>query len=364
MRSSASLLLAVLALASLSIATIAGEPSAAASQQGSQAAPPPAPAQPQPPPASPQDQDQQQPGYAISVTVPVVNVDATVTDDDGNFLPGLEKGNFRVLEDNKPQVITNFSTGTAPITIVILVEYSRLGYGTYIYNALNWADNFLRQLKPTDYVALESFAMRTNVEVDFTHDPKEVEQGLISLSIPSFSESNVFDAVVETLDRIRDVQGRKAILLLASGNDTFSKLTLDKTLARLKESDTEIYCVGVAQQVGMMVQTNGGADMTFLQAQNQLRTFAAMTGGRAWFPVFDGEIPGIMSDLATTLRNQYSLAYTPTNSKMDGTYRKIKVEVVAPDGGPLTVLDPKGKKHKSVVYARQGYTAPKNDISN
>ena len=103
--------------------------------------------------------------------------------------------------------------------------------------------------------------------------------------------------------------------------------------------------------------------MTYLQAQNQLRTFAQMTGGRAWFPRFDGEIPGIMADVAVSLRNQYSLAYSPTNTSNDGKYRKIKVELVAPDGSPLVVNDQKGQKVKYQVYARQGYQAPKSNIA-
>ena len=78
-----------------------------------------------------------------------------------------------------------------------------------------------------------------------------------------------------------------------------------------------------------------------------------MTGGRAWLPRFDGEVPSIMQDVAASLRNQYSMAYSPTNETLDGKDRKIKVDLVAPDGGPLTVLDQKGKKVKFQVYARQ-----------
>ena len=106
----------------------------------------------------------------------------------------------------------------------------------------------------------------------------------------------------------------------------------------------------------------GGVD--YAQAQNQLRTIAALTGGRAWFPRFDGDIPSVMNDVAKSLRNQYTLAYSPSNRTMDGKYRKIKVELVAPDGGPLTVLNQKGKKVKFQVYARQGYTAPTGTTAN
>ena len=343
------------ALALALFGVLAAQPKPADAQQASA-----------PPPQKQDSQDQRQPGYAISVTVPVVNVDVSVTDDDGGYLPGLTKDNFRIVEDGQPQVITNFSTGEAPITVVLVVEYSRLGYGFYLYNARLWADMFLHQLKPTDWVALESFAMRTNVEVDFTHNPQEVEQGLINLELPTFSESNMFDALSETIDRLQDVKGRKAILLLASGIDTLSRLTLDKTLAKLKESDVEIYAVGVGEQLATQREMYGQSDisnLTYLQAQNQLRAFTDMTGGRLWFPRFQGEIPGIMSDVAATLRNQYSLAYTPSNTKTDGTYRKIKVTLVSPDGSPLTVLNQKGKKRKFVIHARQGYTSPKNNVN-
>lgn len=328
------------------------QPPGSSSQQAPQQPPP---AQPQPP------QQEQQPGFAISVTVPVVNVDVVVTDNDGNYLNSLKKENFRILEEGVPQTITNFAATDAPITVVLLVEYSQMAYGWFLYNAVNWANVFLSDLKPTDWVALESFSMRPNVEVDFTHNASEVRQGLVQLYFPAFHESNLFDALVDTVDRLQDVKGKKAVLVLASGIDTFSRLTLDKTLAKLKQTDTTIYCVGVGEQ--LFVRSVSGGGLTYLQAQNQLRTFSEMSGGRAWFPRFDGEIPSIMADVAGSLRSQYSLGYTPSNQKLDGKYRKIKVDLIAPDGGPLTVTDQKGKKHKFQVYARQGYTAPSSNVS-
>ena len=319
---------------------------------------PPSQTQGSQPPSQGQQQQPGQPNFAITATVPLVNVDVVVTDNDGNYLNGLTKENFRITEDGAPQVITNFGTTDAPITVVLLLEFSQLGYGWFLYNARNWADVFLHQMHPNDWVALESFNMRNNVDVDFTHNPTEIEQGLVSLIFPPFHEANLFDAVVDVTGRLQDVKGKKAILVLASGMDTFSKLTLDKTLARLKETDVTIYCVGVAEE--LFVRSVSGGGLTYLQAQNQLRTFAEMTGGRSWFPRFDGEIPGIMADVAGSLRNEYSLGYISTNQNHDGKYRKIKVELVTADGGPYVVIDPKGKKRKFQVYARQGYVAPTN----
>jgi VWFA-related protein len=315
------------------------------------------------PAPTPAPQAQTAPGFSISVTVPVVNLDVVVTDNNGNYLKDLKKENFRVTEDGTVQTITSFAPSEAPITIVLLLEFSRLGYEFFTYNARNWAATFLNDLKPNDWVALETFNMRSNVDVDFTHNRDEIMQGLYSMVFPPFSESNLFDSLSDVLDRIKDVKGKKAVLVLASGIDTFSRMTLDQTLKRIRETDATIYTVGVGEQL-FINQAPGafGQQLTYIQAQNQLKTFAAMTGGRAWLPRFDGEVPSIMQEVALSLRNQYSMAYSPTNETLDGKYRKIKVELVAPDGGPLTVLDQKNKKVKFQVYARQGYTAPKTNV--
>ena len=167
------------------------------------------------------------------------------------------------------------------------------------------------------------------------------------------------------MDRI---EGKKYIILVTTGVDTFSKLTLDKILKKIKSTkDTAIYPISVGFAVRNYCETHRCGythgmgipvdHMDYLQADNQMKTFASLTGGRAYFPRFQGELPGIFQDIAADLRNQYVLAYHPTNTKLDGTYRKLKVELQGPDGGPLKVRDQKGKDVKVVVYAREGYTA-------
>jgi VWFA-related protein len=331
---------------------------AAAQGQPQTPAPPQSPAQGQAPSQAPNQGQAPPSGYAITVNVPLVNVDAVISDNNGNYLSGLKKENFRILEDGVPQPITNFASGQGPFTMVLLVEYSKLAYGYFLYTARNWGYAFLSHLQPQDWVALASFDTRPHIEVDFTHNPEEIARGLAGMNLPFYSESNLYQAVVDTLDRMREVKGRKAVLVLASGIDTFSPINLGDVLNRLKENDTTIFCVGVGEQAFMM----SPGDLTYLQAQNQLRTFASMSGGRAWFPRFDGDIPGIMQDVAASLRNQYSLAYQPLNTKTDGKYRKIKVELVDNDGKPLVIPDAKGKKIDFHIYARQGYQAPSGSV--
>ncbi len=208
--------------------------------------------------------------------------------------------------------------------------------------------------------------MKTRLEVDFTQNKDEVRSAIYHLYFPGFSESNVFDAILETVDRLKDVSGKKSIILLASGVDTFSKHTLDQTMKQLRGSDVTIFCVGLGKTWTNYLESHGyrGSNLNYLQAENQLRTFANETGGYAWFPQFDGEIPDIFRSVAAFLRHQYSLSYSPSNGAKDGKFHKLKVELVAPDGGPLTVMDQKGKKQKFQVYAREGYQAPKGGIGD
>ena len=312
-------------------------------------------------PPTPQQQAPQS-GVTIAVEVPVVTLDVVATTQHGDLLTGLKRENFRVIDDGVTQTITNFGPTEAPITIVMLMEFSSRGlFEWFAYQARYWADAFLPNLQQQDYIALVTFDMQQHLEVDFTQNKDEVRQAIYHLYFPGFSESNVLDSVLWTLDRLKDVKGKKSILLLATGVDTFSKHTLDQTMKQLRQSDVTIFCVGLDKPYINFIESQGmlGSHMNYLQGENQLRTFAQLTGGYAWFPQFDGELPGIFRDVAAFLRHQYSLSYTPTNSAKDGKFHKVKVELVAPDGGPLTVVDQKGKKQKWVVYAREGYQAEK-----
>jgi VWFA-related protein len=319
-----------------------------------EATPPPAPEKPK--------KIEGMPDYSIKVDVPLVNLDVLVTTKDGQFIPNLKKDNFKIFEDGAPQTISNFNQSAAPITAVLLVEYASTNYN-YMYEALNASYNFAATLKPEDWIAVVSYDMRPQILTDFTQDKRAVLGALNTLRIPGFSERNLFDALYDTIDRIENLEGRKYIILVSTGRDTFSKLNLDQILKKLKTTQNiTIYAVSIGRALREMMEarmgTGGGLITTdWLQADNQMNTFAHMTGGRAYFPRFDGELPEIFHDIGTDIRNQYTIAYHPTNSKLDGSYRKLKVELVAPDGGPLKVKDQKGKDVKVQIYARDGYTA-------
>ena len=308
----------------------------------------------------PHKDEQGIPKPVIAVETALVNLDVLVTDEDGLVLAGLKKGNFRVLDDGKAQAITHFEPTGAPITIVMLMEYSGSAYDYFAYKAASWGLNFLNHLEQQDYVALVTYDIKPTVKVDFTRNKAEVQQALSMLSYPQFHEANMNDAMIDTLDRLEHVKGKRAILLISTGANTMSQSTLDDTFRRIKESDVTIFSVGVAEAeyLSAEAQLSGGESISYLQAKNQLQTFAKLTGGTAWFPRFEGEIPDIFRSVATFLRSQYRIGFSPANLVHDGKYHKLKVEIVRPDDTPLIVTNPKGKRQKPVVYAREGYTAP------
>lgn len=321
---------------------------------------------PPPPPVTPKKVEGL-PDYSLKVNVPLVNVDVLVTSKTGQFIPGLKKDNFRVVEDGVPQTISDFNVSQAPITAVLLTEFASTNY-TFMVQALQASYAFANTLRKDDWVAVSYYDMQPHILVDFTQDKKAVYGALNQLRIPGFAETNLFDALYDTLDRLDRVEGKKYVILVTTGIDTFSKLTLDKIMKKVKDTkDVTIfpisigfivreYCethhCGYTHGMGIPVTT-----MDYLQGDNEMRTFAAMTGGRAYFPRFEGELPELFGDISSDIRNQYSISYHPTNTKLDGTYRKLKVQVVAPDGGPLKVKDQKGKEVKVEVVARDGYTA-------
>ncbi len=299
--------------------------------------------------------------FSLRVNVPLVNLDVSVLTKDGQFIPGLKKDNFRILEDGVPQPITNFNQSQAPITATLLVEFANTNYN-FVYDMLNAAYTFTQGLKPEDWIAVVSYDMKPQIIVDFTRDKRAVVGALNTLRIPGFSETNLFDALYDSLDRMDGIEGRKYVILISSGRDTFSKLTLDKIMNKIKATNNiAIYAVGTGQAAREYYDARGAlgpiSRLDYLQADNQLKTFAQMTGGKAYFPRFQGEMPEIFGDIAQTIRNQYTIAYHPTNTKQDGTYRKLKIELVGPDGSPLRVQNEKGKPLKFQVITREGYKA-------
>ena len=336
----------------------------------------------------------------VKVETALVNVEAVVYHKkSGKIITGLKKENFTVFEDGVKQNVTNFSTPEAPITVAMVMEYSNLMNqylrGDYFepgrYEVLRPMAMFLQQFikPPEDYVSVIAYDNRVTPLTDFTNDPGRIGQvvSLVLRNRPVSSEANLFDAlklvlvggkadsvVLENSEEryaeyagLSSLQGRrKAVFLISTGIDTFSKINYDEARKVAQNAGVPIYIIGtgnlffkkysdmLSAEDGLLGATTPGR-MTLLQAQNALKTFAKETGGE-YFPVTHaGELPTVLSSINALMRNQYSLGYKPTSAN-DGKRHKIEVKVdVDGDGQP----DDKD----FVVKYRQYYQAPKPDAA-
>ena len=320
---------------------------------------------PTPPPAPEQPLIKNPPelgSFTVRVDNSVVNVDVSVLlDRDKQFVSNLKAENFRVWEDGEPQTVQNVKVTQTPVTAVMLLEFAANSWA-FVNDMRNSADEFFRTLRPDDYIAVVTYAMRTEILTDFTSDHRVVEDALNSLTMPGFRDTNMFDALYETLDRLARVDGRKDILLIASGRDTFSKINLDQILAKIKETpNVTIYTVSTGQLARELTDDSMRMGpltrMDYLQADNEMKTFAAMTGGQAFFPMFEGGLPDVFKAIDQQMRSEYVVSYKPTNTALDGTYRKLHVELVDEEGHTLQMQDEKGRPLKYSIIARDGYTA-------
>ncbi len=299
--------------------------------------------------------------------VNTVTVDVSVLDKNGRFIPNIPRGNFRIVEDGVPQQLTNFGMGEAPMTVAMVIEFSNLFQSYWSqgwYETLTYTYAFLSTLKPEDFVAVVAYDLRPEILSDFSTDKRKAQEAMQRLRIAAFSESNLYDALTDTADRMSEIEGRRAIVLFASGIDTFSKLTFDQTRKKVQLAGVPIYSISILQMARELSDARGGmgaiARLDFLQADNQLKTFSKESGGQAFFPRFVGEMGNVFRGIHESLRNQYSLGYQSTNQAKDGKFRKLKVELVNPaTNDPLKITDEKGKPMKYSVIAKQGYTAPR-----
>lgn len=330
----------------------------------------------------------------VKVVSDIVNVEAVVYQKKtGGIVTGLKKENFTIYEDGVRQEITNFSTPDAPITVAMVLEYSRLTDrlgGSYFeagrYEVLRPMAMFLTQFikPPNDYVSVVAYDMRPTPLTDFTNDPNRINQviSLLLRNSPAFSEANLYDTlklvlvggrgdsvVLENRKEekteyagLADVKGRRrAVFLICSGIDTFSKINFDQAHKIVQNAGVPIYIIGTGElffkKYSDRMSANDGllgqpGRLTMLQAQNVLKTFARETGG-AYFPVtFEGELPSVLQSINALMRNQYSLGFKPTAAH-DGKQHKILVKV-----------DPQGSGNfddkNFIVQARQFYIAPKS----
>jgi len=290
---------------------------------------------PPPPPGASGGQDSK-----IRVDVNLVVLHTTVLDDRGRFADGLKQENFRVLEDKVEQKLAVFKREDIPVSMGLVIDNS--GSMRDKRPRVNQAAiTLVEASNPQD----EAFVVNFNddfyldLDKDFTNSIPELKEALER--IDSRGSTALYDAIIGSLDHVKKGgKDKKVLLVVTDGEDNTSHSSLEKTIREVQKTNTVIYTIGLLSE-----ESKKNAK----RAKRALEQIAQASGGLSYFPENVEDVHTICEQVAHDIRNQYTLAYYPTNIKRDGTFRSVQVEVIPPRG-----------RGRLVARTRNGYYAPGN----
>ena len=293
-----------------------------------------------------------------------VTIKFQVQDPNGYFLPNIRRDNFAVYEDGVRQRDISVDVEHAPMTVALLLEYGGR------YHELNQSTGrevaeiarlFMDRLRSDDKAGIFAYSDKLQTLADFNQGRDADEKALDSLGTPRESELNFYDALLATIERMKNISGRKAIIAISSGLDTFSKASYQQMVQAAQASETTIYTIGLTRLIQRDAAVYGSAApfarIDWNSAEQQPEALAKASGGRAYVPDSDLEVPAIYDDLMENLRVRYVIKYVSSNTATVGPPRNIHVELIDPNtGGPLKIHDANGKIVAAKVYLQASYT--------
>jgi Ca-activated chloride channel family protein len=296
----------------------------------------PVPSSAPPPPGQGPNAGQQ--GSKLIFRVDLVVLHTTVIDDRQRFADGLKPENFRVFEDKVEQKLSVFKREDVPVSMGLVIDNS--GSMRDKRPRVNEAAITLVQASnPND----EAFVVNFNddfyldLDKDFTSSVPELKEALER--IDSRGSTALRDAIIGSLDHLKKAsKDKKVLLVVTDGEDNASRNSLEKMIREVQKTDTVIYTIGLLSQENRKEAK---------RARKALEQIAAASGGLAFFPENVDDVHNICEQVAHDIRNQYVLAYYPTNTNRDGTFRAVHVEVIPPRG-----------RGKLIARTRNGYYAP------
>ncbi len=292
-----------------------------------------------PPPEQAQKPPQRDQGYKIRRDVELVVLHATVLDEKGNFVPDLKQDNFRIYEDKVEQKISLFKREDLPVTMGLVIDNS--GSMRSKRSRVNAAAlTFVQTSNPKDQVFVVNFndEYYLDLDRDFTDDPRELKDALER--IDSRGSTALYDALIGSLDHLKKgSRDKKVLLVITDGEDNASRKDLAYATQAVQQSSAIIYAVGLFSD---------DSHQEIKRGTKALKVITEATGGQAYFPKNAEEVESICTQIAHDIRNQYTIAYYPSNSKRDGTFRAVQVQVTPPRG-----------RGKMTVRTRTGYYAQK-----
>ena len=270
----------------------------------------------------------------IKIDTPLVIMNATITDEKGNPVPGLKKNQFRVFEDGKEQNVDFFEAQETPFAAIILLDTSG-SMETRVSLAMSAAINFLDGLRPEDKVAIYNFDSKVSMVQDFSNS-RDINHRIFDLKAYGWTVLN--DAVYDAAQLLKNrKEKRKAIIVLSDGEDSKSHRSESKALKAALAADATIYTVD-------MSSVSGGSTRR-MNSQRALKKFSKKTGGTFIKTPGGADLRKAFKSIVSELGTQYTLGYHPQNNKRDGKWRKIELRVKMPD---------------LQIRTRKGYNAPKD----
>jgi Ca-activated chloride channel homolog len=293
---------------------------------------------------SAQEIPKQAKNYTVNVDVQLVELPVSVLDKDGHPVSGLQKDDFQVFEDGVLQEISLFKHEDVPVSVGLVIDNS--GSMRNKRERVNSAAlTFAKESNPEDETFIVNFDDAAYLEQDFTSSIDDLIKSLSSLD--TRGETALYDAVYLSAEHLNDAtKDKKALLLISDGEDNTSKYSLDKVLAKLRQSKATVYAIGLLEENDARGRVFRKSPTT--KAREALEKLAETTGGRAYFPKSVDEVGELCRRIAHDLRNHYTLGYTPSNKTLDGSWRKISVR-----------LNPPKTVSTVTVRAKEGYYAPK-----
>jgi VWFA-related protein len=282
--------------------------------------------------------------YMLNVDVQLVQLPVSVVDKEGRLVDGLARDRFQVFEDGVQQQISLFKHEDIPLSVGLVIDNS--GSMRNKRERVNSAAlTFVRESNPDDETFIVTFDNDAYLEQDFTGSIDDLITALAHLE--TRGETALYDAVNLSVDHLRGgKRDKKAILLVSDGEDNSSKYSMGKVVEALRQSRVTLYAIGLLQendQYGGLLKTPSSK-----KAKEALKQFAETTGGQAYFPKSVDEVADLCKHIAHDLRSHYTIGYTPSNKKLDGSWRSVKVKV-----------NPPANSKVATVRTKPGYYAPR-----
>ena len=274
---------------------------------------------------------------AIQVNADLVLVPLTVTDPQNRLVTGLERSNFQLYDSNTQQTIKSFATEDAPLSIGIVFDLSGSMQSKFVRSRKALSE-FLHTCNPQDEFFVIGFNDRPAVLVDYTSDVEDVEARMVMLRPEN--RTALIDAMYLGVNKLRDAKyARKALLVVSDGGDNRSRYTQGELMRTVRESEVQIYSVGIFDAYAPTVEEQNGPQL--------LHELSEATGGRLFVVRDVQDLSDIAQRISEELRNEYVIGYTPTDRRRNGAWRKLNVRLMPPPGLP-----------ELTVHNREGYYAP------